>query len=193
VSLHKNLKAWALFCVACSSFMLVGCSEESTLPSAPDISSFGDGGGSDRTVVITDGAVGGDFDAPVRVDAKPITDAGAVDSKVVDAKATGDSGADTAMAGTPRLCDMLKQDCPGQKGCYPYGNGGSRCESLVKIGLSGSPCFQNSECPGGSACAVVVRDERRCSLLCDRNFLCGGKDSCLGITGYNDVGYCNPN
>lgn len=194
VPLHKKLKTWALCCFACSSFLLeLGCSESSSIPAAPDISIFGDGGGSDRNVVITDGAVGGAYDAPVRLDVKPATDAGVMDAKVVDAKATGDAGTDAAMMGSPRGCDLLKQDCPRQDGCYPFGNGGSRCEPLLKIGLSGSPCLQNAECAGGFACTIVVRDERRCVLLCDRNVLCGGRDSCLGISGYNDVGYCKPN
>lgn len=139
----------------------------------------------------TDGSLGGGvFDSRIPADAKPVADA------VVEIKrdaAKGDATVEAGVMMDQRNCDLIMQNCPKQAACYPAGLGGSRCEISMLYNITPALCAQDAECAPGYFCGGVLRDNRVCVLICDRRFLCGGKDSCVPINGFNDVGYCRPN
>jgi hypothetical protein len=188
---HRKTKLLALWIFGIACVGVVACRSDES-PPTPGFANLEDSSVSDRTVVFSDAGPISTRDAAVRLDAKSTVDAPSIDAKA-DTKTGVDASADALVAMTPRACNLLLQDCPANQSCYPFGNGGSRCEKPLQFGAPFMVCGGDNECAQGLVCVNTARATRQCSLLCDKNFLCAGNKGCLGLQGYNDVGYCNPN
>ncbi len=122
-----------------------------------------------------------------------------------DVAATSDAQ-EVAVAGTNSdasfiLCDLLKQDCPGESlGCYPF-SGVGRCFPRGGEGVGGSCGFGESPttplCDRGLTCITTSDMGGTCLLFCDPSnpaAVCGQGIACLqrvpGIPTTSNVGYC---
>jgi len=85
-------------------------------------------------------------------------------------------------------CDMLQQDCPGNKTCTPTGTAtmvtGTACNVNAGLKGLGETCTQDSECEKGALCLGSPTDPGFCSRVCcpASNEPCGPGDCNLTVT-----------
>jgi hypothetical protein len=96
--------------------------------------------------------------------------------------AAPDLGADSA---PDNSCDLLKQDCPMDRACYPGPSGRGFCQVPQP---ETSPCTDDVSCPGGRVCVDLT-----CTPLCNTGGgACPGGERCQPYPKLPEVGYCVP-
>jgi hypothetical protein len=119
----------------------------------------------------------------------------AADHGAPEAGADGTADATDAVdAAAP--CDLLLQDCPDRKACYPDDAQTGRTVCLFP---GSSPpltlCASSTECDAREVCAYVADAQtNECAPLCDPMAAatgCAPGAACVPIPGYR-AGYCTP-
>ena len=94
--------------------------------------------------------------------------------------------------GAAAMCSLVRQDCNGNRGCYPA-PGGNTC--LPPGGLvENVPCEEHADCAPGLVCADVFAGAGKlCEPVCDTTAVrpCPDNRSCRPIGG-GLVGSCEP-
>lgn len=106
-----------------------------------------------------------------------------------------DGAADTAAeAPSGPVCDLLAQDCPDKKTCYPFDAGTTSCELTGSAPVS-TACATSLECDAFEACVFVAESQlTMCAALCDPSAAqtgCLPGAVCRRIPGYR-AGFCVP-
>jgi hypothetical protein len=95
-----------------------------------------------------------------------------------------------ARVDAPGSCNLLAQDCPAGRACYPGGAGG-QCRPVGSVGELG-PCAAHEDCDRGLVCAPSPAGTT-CHRLCNTAMpACGGRAPCRALAGNPGVGYCAP-
>ena len=98
--------------------------------------------------------------------------------------------------GPSAACDLLKQNCPNQKTCYPVDGvpGATSCEFTGSAPPT-TVCVMSLECDKGEACVLVAESQTTmCAILCDPSAVqtgCQGAAPCRLLPGHQ-VGFCVP-
>ena len=93
-------------------------------------------------------------------------------------------------------CDLLAQNCPNQKTCYPVDGvpGATSCEFTGSAPPT-TVCVMSLECDRGEACVLVAESQTTmCAILCDPSAVqtgCQGAAPCRLLPGHR-VGFCVP-
>jgi hypothetical protein len=88
-------------------------------------------------------------------------------------------------APTDNFCDLLKQDCPIGRACYPGPSGRGFCQVQQP---ETSPCTDDVSCPAGRVCIDLT-----CTPLCGTGGpACPGGERCQAYPSVPGVGYCVP-
>ena len=90
------------------------------------------------------------------------------------------------------MCNLVRQDCTGNRGCYP-GTGGATCRPAGGL-VENVPCEQDDECAPGLVCAdVFAGTGRLCEPICDTTAVrpCPDNRNCRPLGG-SLVGSCEP-
>jgi hypothetical protein len=97
-----------------------------------------------------------------------------------------DAALDVAAERDPNdnTCDLLKQDCPIGRACYPGPSGRGFCQVPQP---ETSPCTDDVSCPGGRVCIDLI-----CTPLCSTAGTCPGGERCQPYPMLPEVGYCVP-
>jgi hypothetical protein len=110
------------------------------------------------------------------------------DGAIRDLAADGD--------GRSAACDLLKQNCPSQKTCYPVDGvpGATSCEFTGSAPPT-TVCAMSLECDRGEACVLVTESQATmCVILCDPSAVqtgCQGAAPCRLLAGHQ-AGFCVP-
>jgi hypothetical protein len=82
-------------------------------------------------------------------------------------------------------CDLLKQDCGPNRGCYPGPGGRATCQAPQ---AGANPCTDNVTCAPGTICVDTV-----CTPLCNTTqAICPSMRQCVALPMFAGVGYCLP-
>jgi hypothetical protein len=86
---------------------------------------------------------------------------------------------------TDNSCDLLLQDCPANKGCYPGPAGRGICQVPQ---TETSPCTDDTTCPAGRVCIDLT-----CTPLCSTTAMtCPSAERCMAYPAIPGIGYCVP-
>jgi hypothetical protein len=178
--------------------LLLLCGQLTACPThnefAPGSAAVTDAGQPDRpsrTVVQDqpDGAFQGDADLPTIGANQVVRDAGPRTLGDVKVSWDGTSGSgDGAAAG----CNVVKQNCGANKGCYPTPDtGGVKCLPAGDLS-QGVACSDHTQCGPGLICVEASDAGSLCLHACDKlsGTGCLSGDTCHGYDG--NVGYCAP-
>ena len=90
------------------------------------------------------------------------------------------------------MCSLIRQDCNGNRGCYPT-TGGTTC--LPPGGLvENVPCEEHADCAPGLVCANVFAGAGKlCEPVCDTTAVrpCADNRACRPLMG-SLIGSCEP-
>jgi hypothetical protein len=91
-------------------------------------------------------------------------------------------------------CNLIRQDCPENQGCYPGSSGtGGVCRPAGSL-IDHASCFDHEVCAPGYLCveAFGAGSSRQCEKICDPNatYACAGAG--CQIYGSGPAGTCRP-
>ncbi len=146
-----------------------------------------------RIVAEVDGLLGDPGDAGRKLDGVVVpVDAGDGGPTTDGRQDTGNpTPKDAAVDVTPTpMCDLVKQDCPATKACYPLGAGVTACAPAGA--LEGGPtCGEDEQCARGLLCGAEHAGTPSCLPICHPTLLpCELNIPCVAITGFAPIGIC---
>ena len=91
-------------------------------------------------------------------------------------------------------CNLLRQDCAPDKGCYPSSSGSTGVCQNTGDQPEHANCFEHSDCTPGYICieGFGAGGSKQCEKICDpmATYACAGT-GCQQY-GTSPIGYCRP-